>query len=353
MNRGRASQRWPREVLRTSIDLLAVLVLVGLANLVVFLPVGDGSPLRAVVGLVFVLFLPGYALVSLLFPEAGRSPARGESDEPGSTIDRFFVLDRTRAARGIDGVERVALAFALSLALVPLILVGVSVSAFEFALVPTFLAISAVTVVCAGVALLRRWEVPEDERFRVPYRAWIATGTGSITDAGSRFDAVLNVALAVAIVLAVGTLAFAVVVPPDGERFTEFYVLNGTGDGELVASNYPESLSPDEPELLYVGIENYEQGTVEYSVVVQLQRVEGDTDESIVADRVEVDRFSMTLGPNETSIRAQELTVSDELTGEGLRLTFLLYDGSVPDTPTRDNAYRSLHLWIDVEAVAE
>lgn len=52
---------------------------------------------------------------------------------------------------------------------------------------------------------------------------------------------------------------------------------------------------------------------------------------------------------DETSIWAQELAVSDELTGDDLRLVFLLYDGPVPDTPTRENAYRSVHLWVDVQ----
>ncbi|WP_415087806.1 DUF1616 domain-containing protein [Natronomonas sp.] len=45
----------------------------------------------------------------------------------------------------------------------------------------------------------------------------------------------------------------------------------------------------------------------------------------------------------------RNITVSDELTGTDLRLSFLLYDGDVPAQPTRENAYRNLHLWISVE----
>jgi uncharacterized membrane protein len=39
------------------------------------------------------------------------------------------------------------------------------------------------------------------------------------------------------------------------------------------------------------------------------------------------------------------------MTGEELRLTFLLYRGAaseVPASPDPDGAYRSVHLWIDV-----
>jgi hypothetical protein len=36
------------------------------------------------------------------------------------------------------------------------------------------------------------------------------------------------------------------------------------------------------------------------------------------------------------------------MTGERLRLTYLLYRGAPPQTPTTDNAYRELHLWVNV-----
>jgi len=35
-------------------------------------------------------------------------------------------------------------------------------------------------------------------------------------------------------------------------------------------------------------------------------------------------------------------------TGEELRVQYLLYAGEAPETPTRENSYRDLHLWIDV-----
>jgi uncharacterized membrane protein len=38
------------------------------------------------------------------------------------------------------------------------------------------------------------------------------------------------------------------------------------------------------------------------------------------------------------------------MTGERLRLVYLLYKGSAPPTPTVDNSYREVHLWINVTA---
>ncbi|WP_411713889.1 DUF1616 domain-containing protein [Natronomonas sp.] len=63
----------------------------------------------------------------------------------------------------------------------------------------------------------------------------------------------------------------------------------------------------------------------------------------------DVDLLHFTVAHNETWIEERNITVSDELTGTDLRLSFLLYDGDVPAQPTRENAYRNLHLWISVE----
>lgn len=74
-------------------------------------------------------------------------------------------------------------------------------------------------------------------------------------------------------------------------------------------------------------------------------RVEGN--ETSVTEREELDRVSTT--PEHGETWQEEYPVTPTMTGEGLRLTFLLYDGEVPVEPTRENAYRELHLWIDVE----
>jgi uncharacterized membrane protein len=95
-----------------------------------------------------------------------------------------------------------------------------------------------------------------------------------------------------------------------------------------------------------VGIENHEYESVEYTVVVQLQDV-AVGDESIrVLEREELRRFETTLAHNETW--RQRHGIAPTLTGERLRLTYLLYRGAAPGTPTAANAYQQLHLWVNV-----
>lgn len=331
--------------LEECLDLLVVVVVVVLTDLLVFRPGVGVSLVQALLGFGFVMFVPGYALVSALFPEADLSTPVDERG--GTAVGRVSEFVTPRSVGRISGFERVALSFALSLAFVPLVVVVLTLLPIELVRIRVFLTISALTVVCAGVAAVRRWSLPGDRRFRVPYRAWAVTGKESVLGTESRFEGLVNVALALAILLAVGTFTFAVVSPPDGEQFTDFYVLTETDDGELVAADYPEVLSSDRPGTVHVGIENHEERSVEYTVVVQLQRFGEPGNESDVAGSAEIGRFSTTVGDDEASMREQTLSVAEDSAGHRLRLLFLLYVGDVPETPTRENAYRDLHLWVE------
>jgi len=334
--------------------LVAIIVLVATVNLAVFLPALDGAVgtvIRVVLGSVLVLFVPGYVLLAALFPERGRSPT--DTDGHGLTDDWVSLFDKPREQRTIDGLERAALSFALSIALVPLLMVGLTLSQYAFALVPITVLLTAWTAVLTLVAAVRRFRLPRQQRFRVPFGEVYAARTQLTSAADTRFDAVLNVGVVAVILIALATSAFAVAVPPDGEQYTEFYVSTENENGNLSFSNYPESFSPGEPEPITVGLENYEGESGNYSVVVQLQRTEGSANDSTVTQRAPVDQFSTSVGPNETRHVSRSLTVSDRLTGDNLRMMFLLYKGPVPDQPTADNAYRTVHLWVDVEGGTE
>ncbi|MEF8914315.1 DUF1616 domain-containing protein [Natronomonas sp.] len=356
MTRGRGL--WlmvPKQFRDLPADLATVLAVVAVTNLTVFLPVVNETPLRIIVGLAFVLFIPGYAFIAALFPEAGEAPTSdGELEGEGSVgadEDAAEVEGQLRD-RGIDGIERVALSFGLSIAIVPLIGLTLNFTPFGIRLVPILVSLSGFTVVATAIAAQRRWDLPEDERFRVPYRDWYAAGKSELFDPESTVDAVLNVALAVAMLLAISSVVYAVAVPPQGEQFTEFYILTEDDDGELVADNYPQELVAGEPQPLHVGIENNEYEEIDYTVVVQLQQVEGEGNESTVVNRAEVDRWSTTLSHNQSEIEQREFVVDDstaaDFEGEDRRLAFLLYDGAPPTQPTRENSYRNLHLWVNV-----
>jgi len=325
----------PRQLRQLPADLAAIVGLVVLTNFVALAPVASASPARDVLGLVFVLFVPGYAFVAVLFPE------RSEGTRTASDGD---ALDQRNA--GIDGVERIALSFGLSIAIVPLVVLVLNFTPWGIRLVPILVSLSGLTLALTAVGTVRRWELPEEERFRVPYRTWIRSGREGLFSPASRTDAALNVLLVFSILLAVGSVGFAVAVPNDGKRFSEFYLLTESDDGELVADGYPTAFQQGEGQSIVVGIGNHEHERVQYTVVVQLQRVERVGNETRVRERSELRRFQPTLGHNETWHRQHQIT--PQTTGDGLRLQYLLYRGAAPSTVNRSSAYRETHLWVNV-----
>ena len=328
----------PRPVRRLPADLAAMVTLVVLTNAVVFLPVVRETPLRVVFGLPLVLFVPGYALVAALFPEAGSGPEQIDADEP---------TERPTDG-GIDGIERVALSFGLSIAVVPLIGLVLNFTPWGIRLVPIMVAISAVTLCLVAVGATRRWAVPPDERFAVPYRSWVQEARAELLEPDSQTDAVLNLVLVISVLLAVGSVGYAVAVPKQGESFTEFYLLTENESGALVADDYPTEFERGQSRQVTVGIGNQEYERTNYTVIVELQRVTIVDNETRVDEATELRRFSPTVDHNETWHRQH--TITPQTTGERLRLQYLLYRGD-PSTPlNRSAAYRELHLWVNVSA---
>ena len=361
----------PEPVRRLPADLAAVLLLTLVTLATVFVPVLNETPLRVLFGLAFVLFLPGYAFIAALFPEAGESPTAAgpehdesptnQADTAGDTKSDAETTvagdgERTgddglslsvRERTGIDGIERVALAFGLSIAIVPLIGLVLNFTPWGIRLIPIAVSVSLFTVGCTAVAAVRRWELPEEERFVVPYREWLTTARSEIFEPDDRVDAALNIALAASILLAVGSVGYAIAVPPSGEQFTEFYLLTEDDDGELVADGYPDTIEMGETAELVIGIENNEHSTESYTVVVLQQEVETEGNQSAVMRSEELGRYGTTLNHNETE--HTDYILEPAYRGESLRVQFLLFTDDVPEDPTRENAYRDLHIWIDVE----
>jgi uncharacterized membrane protein len=313
---------------RVPFDLFAVLLwTVATLFLVVS---GDGaSPVRIVVGLGFVLLAPGYAIVSALFPA---KPPTYESPFDDAPIASVRVG------------ERFVLSLGLSVFSVPL--AGILLSFSPLGVDPTTVVplLALTTVAATVVAAYRRTQLPVADRFGLRVGTWLADARRRTTGSDG-VDSLLNVLLVVGLVLAVAGIGVGLVTVENGERFTEFGVLTtDDGTGELVAEGYPDTFARGETTPLTLSVTNNEGREVEYTIVAELQRV--DEDGSVV-ETSELDRIETTVGAGE---RWQtEHRVEPTMTGEDLRLTYLLYTDDVPEAPSTENAYRHLHLWVDVE----
>lgn len=320
-------------------DLVVVMAVITLVNLIVFVEIPLPSSVRAALSLLFLLVLPGYAFVAALFPEAHVGDT-GTPNPDDST--RWFV---SHTGKGIDGLERATLSFATGIVIAPVIGILIEFTPWEIKLGPIVVAVSAFTFGMAIVAAVRRRRVPRDRRFIVPIQQWVRLGRRAL-QFETRKDLALNVFLVMSLLAATGSVAYTVAGPQGGDSFTEFYLLTENESEKLVATDYPRNFTVGESRPLYVGITNHEGRQTNYTVLVVQQRVSRQNNTTRVRESRLLDRFRVSVGAGET--RVWNHSVTPTMTGDHLRLTYLLYKESPPADPTVVNAYRDLHLWINV-----
>jgi len=315
-----------------SLDVPFALVIVVASSLVAALNVVP--TVQALVGLPVLLFLPGYALLLALFP-AGSSDAPTE----GPSFGRFEWQPN------LSLTERLALAFGMSVALLPVVGLTLLWTGVGLDTAPVLLALAAVIVVGLAAGEARRQRLPEAERFRVPIRRWYADVVRSF-DQPSRVDSLLNVALAFAVIVAVASLSYALVAPGTGESYSSLSLLTQDAGGEFVAADYPEALTVGEQTSLFVSVENVEGEATSYTLVSELQRVERANGEVTVVERQVLGSRTETVEDGETWRTRHSFAPA--LTGEDLRLTYFLYEGDAPAEPSTETAYRSAYVWVTV-----
>lgn len=324
-------------------DLIVVFVYtVVVAALVVL---GDlPATIQFVLGLPLLLFVPGYAVLAALFP--GRPSRNAGRVSSLSGMSRRFESMRSIQRRGVRWGERAALSFGLSLFAVPLLALclGFLPVLFDtgspYRTLPIVAILTAVTLAATAVGFVRRLRLPRAERFAVPAGYWVHDFAGGLTD--SPVDALLNVVLVLSILVSTATLTYAFAMPQDAEAPTGFRV-GVVNDSNQLDFDYPTNLTEGEGQQYAVSVENDADRTTNYTVVVQLQRRNG----SEVLARDELTRFSSPPVPANRTWRNQH-TVTPDTAGENLQLVYLLYEGDPPANPTSGNAYRMVHLSVDV-----
>jgi uncharacterized membrane protein len=281
-------------------DLKLVIALVLLTNIFILIPFLSNSPIRTALGLPMVLFIPGYALIAALFPS---------KDD-------------------LDGIERIALSFGLSIAVVPLIGLGLNYTPWGIRLIPILISLSCFTIIMSLVAMYRRERVT-GKAFEVPFREIInSTKAELVSKPDSKLDRILSIILVLSILASVITLAYVVVTPKQGEKFTEFYILGPDG----MADGYNTELEDRDSVDVIVGIVNHEYSVVNYSLKLKLNDKSIEMPESLQ---------HISLAHNQSWEKPLSFIPSD--TGTDMKLQYLLYR---QDNTTE--AYRDLHLWINV-----
>jgi uncharacterized membrane protein len=264
------------------LDLLLVMA-------IIFFP---SNILRIILGMPFVLFFPGYALLVALFPRKD----------------------------GPSGIEKVALSFGLSIALTALIGLTLNYTPFGIRLESVLYSQAAFILIVSIIAWLRRRRLPEGERFSIDFRLGL-----SALWRGGVWDKVLSIVLVLVILGALGTMGYVIAKPKAGESFTEFYLLGTNGK----AGDYPSQLKVGEEAKVIVGIANHEREAVTYQVEVRIGGVKNNEAGPIV------------LKPGEKWER--EVSFMPTVAGTNQPVEFLLYKNR-----ELDSSLKPLRLWVEV-----
>lgn len=302
-------------------DLKVLSVWVALAILFIYVPVLNTSPFRVFFALPVILFIPGYVLIAALFP--------GNED--------------------IDWIERIALSFGLSIAVVPLIGLGLNYTPWGIRLDPIVTSLVIFTAGMIAAAHFRRALLPIENRLVVPFHE-VSRGIQNefFPTESTRLDRVLSIVLLIAIVAAIGTTIFVIVVPKEGEKFTEFYIL---GEKKM-AADYPDRIFVGSSYPMYVGVGNHEYKNITYTVETWFTQMDFNekTNTSSISRMDPFNTFPLTLSHNSTEVLP--FTVKAPSTKYN-RIDFLLFNQSVPGPSVRgmdriNASYRDLHLWVKI-----
>jgi uncharacterized membrane protein len=302
-------------------DLALVVVWLAASVVTIYLPLLNTTPLRIILALPVLLFIPGYCLIAILFPK---------NDDLGL-------------------VERIMLSIGFSIAIVPLIGFGLNFTPWGIRLEPIVISLILLTWVMVLIAHYQRAVLPREERFRVSFSAIAGRIRQEFLPQEERgVDRFLSVVLTLVILVVIITTVYVIVAPKEGaERFSEFYIL---GENQT-AANYPDVIFPAENYPMFIGVGNHEYRSMNYTIETWTLRTEFDTvtNSSTIVEMDPNDRLALTLAHNETRIIPFNLFVNKP--GYN-RVEFLLFNESVPGPEVTGNdrinaSYRNLHLWVN------
>lgn len=298
--------------------------------------------LRFIVGIIYIFFVPGYAIVATLFPQKSRPSGKQKNKDITNEVGAGFVQPSVR----IGLLERIALSVGTSVISVSIISYLFVFTQTGISKLPVIAALSVFTLAFSILGIIRRLATPAQERFTVLPDGVAETVYAGVFRSTSGVRTGLNILIVVSLLLALGSVSYAAMAPNEEQTFTEFYLLTEDENETLVLSENTRTFSRVESKSLYLGIENMENRPVNYTVVTLLQRVEVSNNTTRTVEERTLNRSQISV-PDE-GIRRVQQSISLPLTGNQLRLKFLLYKGTPPDDPDSDTAYRKLHLWVSM-----
>jgi uncharacterized membrane protein len=254
---------------------------------------------RLALGVVYVLYVPGYLLQAALFPQ--------RSD--------------------LDGPERVGLSLGLSVALIPLLALLLDALPWGLRLWPIVLGQLGMIGFLLLVESWRRLRLPAGQAYEPALRWQPGLWWASL----SVFDRRLYLFLAGALIAAGGAAAWVFLVSSDADFMTEFYMLGRGG----LAEDYPRRGAVGELLEVTLGVKNLERSTLEYRMEAWAVDPWSGGRRALVGQS---EPFTLEVGQQRSWTQAWAMPWP----GDDQQVEFLLFRAG-DEAP-----YRRLLLWLDV-----
>jgi uncharacterized membrane protein len=276
-----------------NVDILIVTLLTVFCLISVVASELNSSYIKIIVEYLMLLFLPGYSLLTVLFPRK----------------NDFKIK------------KRLVLSFMVSILITLLIGVILNYIPFEAGITQVLISVSIFTLIMQPISFFRRRQVFESFSLDL---AEIFNRFKSSFKAKSQRDKIISIVLIVFIFVAVFTTVYIILSPKEGEKFTEFYLLGPDGK----AYNYPTNLTVNQIGTVYPGIVNHEASDTNYEVIVRF-------------NGAVLKNYNISLENDEKMEIPLTFRASNQ--GQNQKLEFFLYK-----LPDNKNVYRYLFLQIDV-----
>jgi uncharacterized membrane protein len=302
-----------------------------------FIPVIAFAPsivIRLILGIPLLLYFPGYTLIEALFARK----------------DQNLISDKKK---GIDGLERIALSFGMSIAISGLIGLCLNFTPIGIHLEPLYYCVLGFIIIMANIAIARRARYTDGrliQEYKIKLPDW----------EGSPLNKLLSFILIIAVLATAGTLIIAIASPKVGEKFTQFYILGLNNkaqeypvqvvvrDARVTQVIYGDGAPAVDDSRLQVtlGVVNQERKDTSYTVIV---RVNDQPVDFSYVDASENSSGKIVLQPGQQWERVITFAPFGEpspagsmITAGKMRVDFLLYKDNSSEV------FQSLHLWVDI-----
>lgn len=273
-----------------------LLIIIAISIIMVPVVALTSGIIRAILGVIFVLVIPGYVLISALFPRR----------------------------QSLGNIERFVLSVGASMAIITFVGVILNFTPLGIKLLPAEVIMVCFIVFTAGIAWLRRRRLPFENRF----------SPSSITDpikkvlvTENRNSKQKNIIYASIVFVVLGSLAAMYTMsslssgPPDNE----FYLLSAQG----TTDNYTRTLHLGEPVAIDAVIVNHQSNSLDYAIKVEVNGQEVATDDQILI--------------NPKQKWQKQLSFVPQTIGANQKVEYMLYSTDNASIPIDQ-----LYIWIDV-----